>query len=303
VALLSGAHEGVMGQLAQTLSAALYRGSVVRFRAAVRVNVLTPASGARLSLEVGLPGGTKVREERSLPIASAEWREYELVLPVDARSESIRLVLTFYGRGEAFLDAASVDIAGPAGVGHERPRPLDRPALANLVAFARLLGYIRYFHPSDQAAATDWHAFAVDGVSAVEKAQTPGELAAILSALFGPIAPAVVVTATARAASATDPTGKASGSGRVIRWVHWGLGNESSLHGSPYQSRREKEPGFIASLFGRVSGSYRKDPRAPDKPFSADLGAASSRWRSSTMATRPCRAHRGLHCAGLTPSP
>ena len=34
--------------------------------------------------------------------------------------------------------------------------PLSPRGLENLIAFTRLLGYIRHFHPSDQAAATDW---------------------------------------------------------------------------------------------------------------------------------------------------
>lgn len=50
---------------------------------------------------------------------------------------------------------------------------LERPALAsappqgrriaNLEAFARLYGYVRFFHPSDEAAALDWDRFAVYG--------------------------------------------------------------------------------------------------------------------------------------------
>src|SRR5687768_5321738 len=53
----------------------------------------------------------------------------------------------------------------PAGAAQaEAARPLTERGVENLAAFTRLLGYVRYFHPSDQAAATDWNALAVAGV-------------------------------------------------------------------------------------------------------------------------------------------
>ena len=48
--------------------------------------------------------------------------------------------------------------------------------LTNLTAFARLYGYVRFFHPSDQAALTDWETFAIDGVRAVEDAASLNDL-------------------------------------------------------------------------------------------------------------------------------
>jgi hypothetical protein len=38
----------------------------------------------------------------------------------------------------------------------EAPRLLTPQGLTNLAAFAKLYGYVRFFHPSNQAAATDW---------------------------------------------------------------------------------------------------------------------------------------------------
>src|ERR1035438_1707297 len=52
-------------------------------------------------------------------------------------------------------------------------RPLTGPALQNVTAFTRLFGYVRYFHPSDQAVTINWEAFAVYGMGQVEGAQTP----------------------------------------------------------------------------------------------------------------------------------
>ena len=61
--------------------------------------------------------------------------------------------------------------------------------LANLTAFAKLYGYVRFFHPSDQAAAADWETIAIEGARKVERAKTPAGLIARLREIFQPIAP------------------------------------------------------------------------------------------------------------------
>ena len=54
-----------------------------------------------------------------------------------------------------WFDAPSLEVLGKAGEGDVAPRPLTYHQLQNLVAFTRLLGYVRYFHPSDEAAGTE----------------------------------------------------------------------------------------------------------------------------------------------------
>ena len=41
----------------------------------------------------------------------------------------------------------------------------------NLRAFTKLYGYIKYFHPSDEASAIDWDRFAIYGAAQVKDAQ------------------------------------------------------------------------------------------------------------------------------------
>src|SRR5687767_2333739 len=53
--------------------------------------------------------------------------------------------------------------------------PLD-----NRVAFARLFGVVRYFHPSDGVADADWDSIAIAGMKKVDAAKTPEQLAKIL---------------------------------------------------------------------------------------------------------------------------
>lgn len=66
----------------------------------------------------------------------------------------------------------------------------------NVAALARLYGVVRYFYPSDAAAALDWNRFAVHGVSRVRSAPDTATLQAALEALFTPLGPGIVVGST-----------------------------------------------------------------------------------------------------------
>jgi hypothetical protein len=144
----------------------------------------------------------------------------------------------------------------------ESPRPLTDGGLANLIALTRLLGYVGFFHPSDQAAAADWNRLAIDGMRRIEPCGGPENLAAALEALFRPVAPTVQVFP---AAAQREPPNLASGAKvadlRVVYWRHHGAG----LAALPLRGN--------ASIYTseRVSG-----PAAGMEPghiFSADLGA------------------------------
>lgn len=52
----------------------------------------------------------------------------------------------------------------------ELPPPLSTRGIENVSAFARALGYVRYFHPSAEAIRTNWDEFAVNGIRRVERA-------------------------------------------------------------------------------------------------------------------------------------
>ena len=61
--------------------------------------------------------------------------------------------------------------------------------IQNLRAFGKLYGYVKYFHPSDEAARVSWAAFAIYGVRAVRSIGDRADLRKTLDALFKPIAP------------------------------------------------------------------------------------------------------------------
>lgn len=167
---------------------------------------------------------------------------------------------------------------------------LDENMLSGLKAFAQLLGYIRYFHPSDQAASTDWDRFAIDGVHKMQNhgastrtALTSADgLVACLQELFEPVAPTLKISkvgdkpvpnrqsgiptpgpehdAVMQSLESTSTAG--SGILHQVWWHHHGLGGSSPF--AAYVSERvitsipagsTSEPGAdpIASFAGELS--------------------------------------------------
>lgn len=242
------------GNLARTFDAAPYRGKRVRLRAAVRAEV---AGGhqAQLWLRVDLPDRRMgfFDNMRDRPITSAEWDFYEIIGDVADDALDINLGLILLREGKAWLDSVSFEVLGEAGLGNEPARPLRGRGLANLEAFTRLLSYVRFFHPSDQAAAADWNQLAVAGVRTIEKAASAEELATGLEAFFRPIAPTIRVfpagSEPALPAALSPPAGDKDA--KIVAWRHYGvgLGDERSI----YRSERIDTQRDPSTTPGRLS--------------------------------------------------
>ncbi len=152
--------------------------------------------------------------------------------------------------------SAQSPATSPAAIENAAASPLTPKGLDNIRALARLFGFVRYFYPSDEAAATDWNQFAVVAIHAVEPAQTSVELAAKLQNLFASIAPLIRVFPT----GSTPPPIGLKPTRHIIMWQHHGLGLPQAFE-SPYTSKRvvlsasEIEPlePFRAELPGGVS--------------------------------------------------
>lgn len=136
------------------------------------------------------------------------------------------------------------------GASRAVPPAADR-RVANLHAFARLYGVVRWFHPSDAASAIDWDRFAVEGGRRVVEATTMRELETSLRALFAPIAPTVQIIGDGEAFS---PAAAVPSAGLdVVSWQHRGYGDSTVASGYAskrrHRARVETVPGpFFAAL-------------------------------------------------------
>jgi len=262
-----GSGPNVFGNLVQYVEAAPYRGRRIRYRAWVRTD-LGAAAWAALWLRVDRTGGRMGFFDNMgerLITGSTGWQAYEIVGDVADDAEVIRVGMLVQGAGRAWLDQASFEAVGEAVRPKlEAARPLTERGMENLAAFTRLLGYVRYFHPSDAAAATDWNTFAAAGVRAVEGAPDAARLAAVLDSLFRPIAPTLVVRAGRPRAAAREGDGLQGDS--VRWWRHFGVGMAAGRP-SVYRSVRVSLP---------AAGALPDSVPDPRRPLAVELGGGVS---------------------------
>lgn len=119
---------------------------------------------------------------------------------------------------------------------------LNKRTYENLYAFSKLYGYVKYFHPSDEASSIDWNKFAIHGSNQVLGARTDQELLSKLQGLFGPIAPSVQINlnGTRKKFDVSSITPPNSANFSTIAWQHSGvwLGRSNT-----YKSIRINRPG------------------------------------------------------------
>ena len=139
-----------------------------------------------------------------------------------------------------FATAASSALAQTGGSVRTQDES-SQATVENLRAFAKLYGYVRYFHPSDEASAVDWERFVIYGVREVEDAPSPEVLKEKLETLFSSIAPTVQLynasdppPAPLALLTPADTTGL-----DLVAWQHRGVGLGNP---GPYESARLHRP-------------------------------------------------------------
>lgn len=255
------------GNLMQSIDAAPYRGRWIHVRASLKVGRGT-APRAQLWVRVDRPGGTIGFFENMMDrsVRATEWTPVEITADVADDATSLSFGLLLLGDGEALIDDVSIVAGEKVATRAETARAVDERGLANLTAFARLFGYIRHFHPSDQAAAAQWDVVAVDGVRAIESAATAVDLATKLRAIFTPLAPTVQIYVTGQPPPPHPlPPVRDRQDVQVVFWRHTGFGQKES---QIYHSDRIHKD----APRGNVPAGIH-DPR---RPFEVDLGGGVS---------------------------
>ncbi len=125
--------------------------------------------------------------------------------------------------------------------------------IINLRAFARLYGYVRWFHPGDEAQEVDWDRFAVYGAERVRSAENSADLEERLREIFLPLAPTLVLYDANQTPPDLDEALRGDRSGLVVvAWQHLGVGLGNP---GPYRSIRlnRKNPLASGAAIGTVS--------------------------------------------------
>jgi C-terminal processing protease CtpA/Prc len=250
----TNAPQNVFGNLSQSVPAGGYNLRHIRLRSAIRVEGAQTRAQMWLRLDRADHSMAFLENMNSRPVTSSEWKTYDIETSVGDDVSSMVFGVILFGPGTAWVDDVSLSILDEVHKDKLEPaRPLTEQGLTNLTAFTRLYGYVRHFHPSDQAARTDWEAFAIDGVRQVEGAASNAELIERLGKLFHPIAPSVEVFAVGK-----RPPAMATQTGtEIVRYQQNGVGLASAAVAyNIYKTERQKETATGKTL---------------PKPFEADL--------------------------------
>lgn len=107
----------------------------------------------------------------------------------------------------------------------------------NLVAFARIYGYVRFFHPTDASHDADWQRLAVVGVEEARDAPTLDVLAQRLDRLFRPLAPSLQLWVDGEPEPPRPPAPRRRDG--LVYWQYQGFpGSWVSLYRAPYAKAR-----------------------------------------------------------------
>ena len=123
--------------------------------------------------------------------------------------------------------------------------PLTDRDLDHLAAYTRLLSLVRFFHPSDKAAAADWNKVAVAGVKMIAGAEDSESLARALETFFRPLAPMLRVVPKGSRWEMPPELRKPDGPAGIVAWRHYGgdFGAERKVFSSERIDSRNP-PGF-----------------------------------------------------------
>ena len=112
--------------------------------------------------------------------------------------------------------------------------------IENLKTFAKVYGYVKYFHPSDEASEINWNKFATYGASKVWPCTSSEELIQQLQDIFEPIAPSIKFSTeklNLYDISKISPPG--ADNYKLTYWQHRGIGVGMNTYSqSPYKSVR-----------------------------------------------------------------
>lgn len=162
-----------------------------------------------------------------------QWTDVHTVIDVPPDAVSGKLELVLHGKGTAWFNEVEIMKLGPAPI--PGPVELTSQQISNLATFSRAAALIRYLHPSDQAATTDWNAFLPTAIGQLIRSTiSTSHLADDLAKIFKSIAPTVEF---ATMDNAVKPATPSRGAGtHLVRWRRHGF-----AAAPPYREGRDAD--------------------------------------------------------------
>ncbi len=243
---LAGKSTAPFGNLSRTFDAAQYQGKKVTLRA--KILVAGPGRGQmwlRVDRLNGEMGAFDNMDDR--PITAGDWACAVIEAEIEDDAQYLNVGFISIDGATLFVDAVTLESIGEGSKRVSQPpsvpRPLSPRGIENVVAAARLVSYVRFFHPSDQARSVEaWDHFAVELMERVESATEAEDLATRLREAFKPIAPTLEIWAGPIDAAPKIPDAP-EGATELRSWKHSGLGALPAGHRSEiYESEIERRP-------------------------------------------------------------
>jgi hypothetical protein len=209
-----------------------------RVRLSAKVRLPKPAGeSASVRLSVSSPTGaeTYFDFDDSRPASGDAWTTVQAVVDVSSTAGHGMVELRLAGMGTAWFDDVRVTSLGRSPA--SRPTALSAELSERLVTLTRVLGLIRYFHPSDQSANTDWDTFSVHAVDSVLRTRLDVPMQASLERLFASVAPTARFVKHGDSAKPSLPRDPQAT--HLVRWHHTGLGLGFRPPGSLFRSLRD----------------------------------------------------------------
>ena len=152
-------------------------------------------------------------------------------------------------------------------------------------ALARTFGYVRYFHPSDQAALLDWESMAYYGTQQTLQSNDSESVRQLIERLFDPV---VADLELYEGAEKPHPETKEVPIEQILAWQHLGVGfsGRGPLYSSVRLNRKNKSQNQNTGPFGNLITSLKPEEFKGKKiryRFDAKISAGRCRlqgwWR------------------------
>lgn len=185
----------------------------------------------------------------------------------------------------------------------------DSTQVRRLETFTKLTGYLRFFHASDESAATPWSGFAQYGVERILQCKDEAHFQQTLQQLFAPVAPTLLIQSSAHQPGLVPIPHSVEKNGAVVAWQHHGVGLDDQpdlyfsmrTHSPPKPFTNVSQVSLCQYLDARPYAGKRVRLSIQAQLESPDGGAAAQLWLradpSESIYGRPVFS-KALACTG-----